>query len=246
MKFLNPLTILIIIPLILSFDLASQTRGLQYKLNNSLDFVFGGDIGFRLISGDTKNGIVATEIENRKEFENYKFNHRFGFNFYQGLSESWSLKTGIRLSNPGFRIFSVSQINIQQDLNTIVKKNDIKGFSYRYKYQFFEIPFGLKYVFARSWCESFLEFGISPSFYTKTIIEETTYEGSSTKRGIEENIKSFNMIGFLSIGGDFAINKSFSGFSQLIARYQVNNLRSGSLKERLIGIGIELGIKKHL
>ena len=230
--------------LISSFDLRSQPRGLNYShQKHTIDIVIGGDFGFRMISGDTSNPEISQQVNNRERYEDFKLNTRFGINYNYGITGSLVLKTGIRIANPGFSISSVHKIDPQQDVNTISKSFMLQGLDYKYKYQLIEIPIACRYVFSGSWCKSFVEIGIHPNFYWRTVVKETNYEGASNKKIISENINTVNFMGTLAAGGDFIITDEISGFSQLVARYQFNNLRTGGLSEKIIGLGLELGLR---
>ncbi len=224
----------------------SQYFGSNSKLSNSIGIVLGGDFGFRLISSSSTDAEVLDQVSNRGEAEKQKLNHRFGFNYYHGLGGSFALKTGIRIANPGFTISSINPIDIRANINSIKKSFEPNSYSYRYQYQMIEVPIGIKYVFSKATCMPFIEFGIAPNFYQKTVIEELPYEGGSTKSSVVEDINKVNFFSFASMGGSFSISNNISGFTQLIGRYQLNNLRKGALEERVISLGLEVGVKYYL
>ena len=221
-----------------------------YKISNSIDLIVGVDIGFRVI--DTKNSSSAAraEYENRSKFETYKANYRIGFNYIHGIGERLSIKSGIRLSNPGFSVSGVEDIDINQSLNSIEKQknNTLGGFIYNYGYQLFEIPLGLRYTLTKNNCEPFFELGISNNLYWRTkIIRKRVGRGGYSSEVIKESeINRLNFVGFISTGGNINLNEDFSLFSQLIARYQLNNLRKSELSERIVSIGLEFGLRRYI
>ncbi len=224
----------------------SQSRGLTNKLGNSIDLVVGGDLGFRLIDGDNSTLEVQEKINNREQHETYKLNYRFGLNYCNGITENLQIKIGLRFTNPGFSIGAINSINPEEDINTIEKVYKQQGNEYRYKYQFIEIPLGLKYVISGTFCNPYIELGFSTNIYRRTIVEEKYYEGGSRNQKINENIKKTNFISYVGFGGNFEIIESVSGFTQMIARYQLNNLRNDVIEERIISLGAEIGIRYNL
>lgn len=223
----------------------AQSHGLVYRQLSSIDLIIGGGLSFSRIETNSTKQQVLQEFNNRKQLERFKLNTRFGFNFYKGLNGSTSFKFGLRYANPGFQFVSVVPFNVSQDINTVEKEfiKDV-GTNYKYNYQILEVPLGIKYVFARSWCASFVELGIAPSFYRQTVIEVIPAKGAASRIVLQENIKPFNFVAFLGLGGDFEIGDKFQGFTQIIGRYQINNLRGGTLIERVVDIGMEVGVRR--
>lgn len=247
------ITPLIIIVLFIFFNntLTGQKRGLVYRQASSIDFMVGGDFGLRLIGGDESIPEVFEVMTKRNAYEDFRLSTRFGINYYHGIGERFSLKTGIRIANPGFSISSIDPIDPEQNINSISKVYDSNGTHYQFKYQMLVLPIGLKYIISeRGNCNPYVEFGISTNFYRKTIIEGNIYESTSNKPIdqktviINEPISKTNFMGFVASGGDFALGRNLHGFSQLVARYQFNNLRPDSLiSEKLINLGLEVGMR---
>lgn len=231
-----------------SFSTLSAQRGLVYKQANTIDILVGGDFGWRFIDGDESDPTVAEAINNRKQFEEFRLSYRFGINYYHGIGERLSLKTGIRFANPGFSISSVEPIDPEQNINSIFKTYQYEGPEYRYKYQMIVVPLGLKYTIGGSFCNPYFELGISSNFYWRTSVEERIFESNKLVDQntfiIEEPINRTNFIAFIGTGGDFVIANNIHGFTQLMARYQLNNLRSDKvIVERMVSLGMEVGVR---
>ncbi len=220
------------------------------KISNSIDLILGVDMGFRIIDYNQTSQTGAREYQNRSEFETYKPNYRFGLNYVRGVSRSLSLKTGVRLSNPGFTISGVDDIDPTENINTIEKQlnTNRQGSDFKYGYQLIEIPLGLRYTLTKQTCEPFFEIGISTNLYWRTKIKRKRYNqsGFSTTIVHDKKIKKLNYVGFLSLGGNINLTPDFSGFTQLIARYQLNQLRESALSERIVSIGFECGIRRYI
>ncbi|MEM8527421.1 MAG: hypothetical protein AAGG68_22460 [Bacteroidota bacterium] len=226
-----------------TFNLQAQSSRFKSVQANSFDLIIGGDFGYRLIDGNTNDSKIAEVIANRERFENYKLNYRFGFNYYKGIGESLLAKIGIRFANPGFSTGSIEPIDLQQNINEIDKIYQQRGTIYHYNYQIIELPVGLRYIVSWSLCKPYVEAGVAPNIYWRTFIEEEHYQENHNTTIIEEPINRFNFIGFLATGGDFIISKHLSGFTQLVGRYQLNNLRTSELEERILSMGFEVGIR---
>ncbi len=211
---------------------------------NSVDLVLGGDFGYRTISGEISKEGVINSLNNRALYEAPKLNYRFGLNYNIGIRKL-SARLGLRYANPGFAIAQrIEKINIEEDINDITKVYDSNGKRYKYKYQIIEVPIGIRYILINTICQPYFEIGLSPTIYHKTIIEEIIgLERTGIKYSWKEQINTMNYIGFASVGGNFNITENVSGFTQMIGRYQVNNLRKRETVEKLIGIGLEIGIR---
>ena len=120
MKNLKLITIVFLFTTVSFVYNSHAQNGYKSKRANSIDIVFSGDIGYRLIS--TLDSSVEEQVENRITSESFKLNYKAGLNFNFGLNGSLLLKTGVRFANPGYSITSVERIEFDQDVNDIVKK----------------------------------------------------------------------------------------------------------------------------
>ncbi len=231
-------------------SLEAQSWNNWYKISNSIDVVFGTDFGFRLIDKKNSSPEAVLQYQNRSEFETYKSNLRFGLNYQHGISRRLSIKTGIRLANPGFTILGVEEINPNQDINTIEKElsSNLEGADFKYNYHFVEIPLAVRYTLTKNTCEPFFELGIATNLYRRTRITRKRFNQNSTTSALvqEGSIKRINYIGFFSLGGNINFTQNISGFTQLVARYQLNSLREGAIIERMVGLGLEVGVRRYL
>jgi len=224
--------------------------GRQVKISNSIDLILGADFGFRTIDKQNASQAATKEYQNRNELETYKMNYRFGLNYIHGVSKTLSIKTGIRLSNPGFSVQGIEDIDLNQSINTIEKQisTNQEGSVFHYGYQLVEIPLGLRYTLTKNSCEPFFELGISTNLYWRTIVRRQKFNQRGYSRAIikEDEINKLNYVGFLSMGGNINLSRNFSAFTQLIARYQLNNLRKGKLVEKTFGLGLEFGVRRYI
>lgn len=230
--------------------LEAQSWNNWYKISNSIDLVFGTDFGFRLIEQKDGSSAAAQEYQNRSEFETYKANLRFGLNYLHGISQRLSIKTGIRLANPGFTILGVEDIDPNQDINTIDKElnRNLEGSDFKYNYHFIEIPLGLRYTLTKNTCEPYFELGVATNLYRRTRISRKKFNqnGSASALVQEGSINKINYVGFFSLGGNINFTQNISGFTQLVARYQLNNLRDSAIIERMVGLGLEVGVRRYI
>ena len=87
---------------------------------------------------------------------------------------------------------------------------------------------------------------MATNIYLKTVVQSSFLEEDIGDMSIDEDIKKVHYISFLSMGGNFIISDHLSGLTQLIARYQLNNLRQSELVEQLVGLGVEVGVRYYL
>lgn len=219
------------------------------RIAHSIDVVLGGGLGFRHLS--TANPDLEYQLRNRKTAESFKFNYSTGINFNIGLTGNLAVKTGLRFSNPGYSISRVEQIDFTQDINEVEKIVPFTSDSetaYRYKvhHNLTQIPIGVKYVARGGFCEPYFELGVIPSFYGVTRVSGFDVNGNKTEIKIEENINKVNFISFISVGGNYKISDNLSVFTQISGHYQLNDLRIESARERLLGVGFEVGVRQYI
>ena len=225
------------------FFLGAQQFGARQA--NSLDIYFGGGIGYRLLSNNLE---TPTELEKSRSLEDFKPNNNFGINYNIGIGQSLSIKTGVRYSSTGYIIPKVERIDFSEGIKFDSRTVDFyDGFRYKVDYKLIGIPLGIKYVLSNKSCEPYFELGVVPSYYIQTNIREFDIaDNRSNTFSIKEDISDFHLLGFLSVGGNFNISNNVSGFTQLTANYQLNNLRSSFFKENIFGVGVEIGARIHL
>ena len=243
-------------------DLIGQRRrGLRSKQVNTIDLMFGADIGFRQLGLSSEVLDSFALLANRKLYEAPRFNARFGVNYIHGINETLSAKIGFRFASAGFNTTEIERIDVEQDINQIQKVNargEDRFVEYKFNYQFFEIPLAIRHTLINSYCQPYFELGLSTYLYRNTKIKEFFYD-SITRDGRRrheivgsnnytksEAIHQFNFLASLAMGGNFRITDTFSGFSQMIVRYQINDLREGALTEKLVSLGGEIGVRYYL
>lgn len=240
-------TTLFIVPLILSqvcTSLLVTAQSWHTKQANSLDIYFGGDVGYRLL--DNLDDSASEVVDNRNTFESFSTNYKFGIGYNIGIGRNISIKTGIRYANPSTSVSFVDRIDFSEAGHNYAFNKNREGYDYKTSHHMIGIPLGLKVVLSESTCDPYIEFGVIPSMYHETRISEFDYDGVNTANyTFTENINMFNLFSFFNVGGNFKISKKVSGFTQLTANYQLNNLRTDLLKENLLGLGVEFGTRIH-
>jgi len=78
--------LLLLLTLFFQIPLTAQSYRWKSKLANSINLVTGGDLGFRLISGDKNDPKTVQAINNREHSEKQKLNYRFGIDYYHGTA----------------------------------------------------------------------------------------------------------------------------------------------------------------
>ena len=199
-----------IVPLILCqicIAVLSSAQTWRAKQANSLDFYVGGDIGYRLLSG--LNGSSSEILDNRNTFESFKLNQKFGIGYNIGIGRNLSIKTGVRYAAHGIGVALVDRIDFSETGHNYAFIKNREGYTYKTSHHMIGIPLGLKLVLSKSTCEPYIEFGLIPSLYHETRIEEFDYNGISTASyALRENINMFNLFSFFNVGGNFKISKN--------------------------------------
>ena len=238
--------LLLFIIILCSNHLFGQRIYTSNRIISSVDVMLGGDMSFRLLSVDSADPEVLQQQANRDYLEKHRISTRFGINYNHGISNNLILKAGLRIANPGFTIGSVTGFDVNAPINDVQKIFESNGTEYHYKYQIVALPIGFRYVLSKTVCEPYIEVTASPHFYRKTVVEERPYDGETQQYTITEDIKRTYFMGNLAFGGDFMISKRVSGYTQLVARYQLDRLRVHDLREKMIGLGLEAGVRCYL
>jgi len=209
---------------------------------NSIDIYSGVDLGYRLIN---KQPLVSNEDTNNRSSESINYSYRVGVNYTFGLSSRFALKTGVVFFNPGYSISKIKRIDFSEGINNIQKEYELEGYRYRVQHNFIGIPLGIKYSLSKGICDPYIEFGVIPSYYLNTEVIEIDIEGNTNKLKYNEEINRINLTSFFKVGGTFIIAEKLSGFIQLNANYQINNLRKEFPPEKLVTLGIEVGLRRY-
>ncbi len=249
MKILNVTVFALLFASIFSSPILQAQSKWNAKISNSIDVVVGGDLGFRRLS--TTNPLFESQLLNRKTSEAFKFNYNAGLNFTYGLNRRLAVKTGVRFSNPGYSISKVEKIDFTKDINEVIKvplgPGDREGFyTYKVHYNFVQVPLGIKYIAEGGFCKPYFELGVLTSFYGKTRVSEFDANEVRTDINVEENINRTNFISYISVGGNYIISDNVSAFTQISVNYQLNSLRNDAADERLMSIGLAIGVKQYL
>ncbi len=241
----------------------SQNRGLRYRLVNSVDVIAGADFGARTIKLMPEFTDSTHFLDNREFNERTKVNYRFGLNYVHGLTGSLSAKIGVRYANAGFTISKISRIrDLDTDVHILERVDRSSATSYviySYNFNFVEVPLAIRHTAVNSTCQPYIEFGLSTYLYLGTRIHEQFYQSLENKDGkfemqktrkniypVKQDFNLFNFLPYIAIGGNFNIHRNFSGFSQIILRKQVNNLRKNYVEEKLVSLGGEIGVRYYL
>jgi hypothetical protein len=210
------------------------------RLKNSIDFIIGGDLGYRFIVNKTNDQEVSDHFRFRNKAESVKSSFRIGFNYNLAVSEKVFFKTGMRLTNPGYLATWID--------TTIYKKEGSPNFfnlnrDFKYSYLFLEMPIMVRYIYSENWCKSFIEGGFSTNYYLETRIKSIPNEDSAEIYNLKEEVTPINLSANVSIGAEFLIAKRIPAFIQMIFRYQITNLEKNQLKEYLWTAGFESGMR---
>ena len=231
--------------LMISLFLSQKLDGQRWNLStkNTIDLIVGADYSYRTIGGDPRIAGVRQSISHRSRQEKPKSNYRFGFNYSYYLTDRFYLKSGVRLSNPGFKTGPVNSYNPTLDINSFDKQLLLAGERLEFNYILIEIPYVMRYVYSLNWCRSYLEAGFSSNIYLHTQIKTKTIGQELLSHRKHEQIRKHNLLVNLSIGGEMVLSRDMSWFVQIIGRYQLDNLRQSDLIEKIGSLGVESGVR---
>jgi hypothetical protein len=221
----------------------------QFK--SSIDFVGGIGYSYRLLDSKATAASLSPRFENREK-EVGKISHRYGMNFNHRISYNIYFKTGVRYAKVGYKS-EVKKFLFANDLQNDIASGDtgffsIRDFQENYSYTFWEIPLMIRYEFKNQHFTPFFEIGLSPNFYVNTktqqLLDEETF-GTFTNE-TSDNISTISMVGSLSFGLNYPLNRHFQLFTQPIIRYHLTNFTKNIEQENLYNFGIEIGVRVAL
>lgn len=221
------------------------------QFNSSLDFVAGLDYSFRTLSAEASDSTLQSIIDSRNDRETAKLNWRTGFNYNKRLTGNIYLKTGVRLSNLGYKSeYTVAGIwpgehDGNGQGNPIVTTDEFK---FVYDYWFLELPIAARYELNNKKWSPFIEIGFAPSIFLTGRTEKTQNGETSISYGdpINTGTNTLHLSGFLSVGVNYTVNNNIQLFGQTSFRYHLTPLADTSITGNLYNYGIEFGARKRI
>ena len=233
---------LLVITAFLCLESTAQRWNLNHK--NSIDFIFGVDYNFRLLSSDSNEEGADLLVAARNREERAGNNLRLGFNYNYFLSEKLFLKSGISFSNPGYKANVLLSLQEEGQILRAHPEFFQSAKSLDYRNFYLEMPLAVRYVYSDLWCKSFVEAGISSNLYLGSRIKSIREDGEIEKiRIVEDDIARHHLSANISIGGEFIMYKRFPVFVQLVTHVQLTNIERNLINERLVSIGLETGVR---
>jgi len=172
--------------------------------------------------------------------------YRFGLDYNFALGQKWFLKSGGRFFQSGYTTNNLSYFE-PDDLEALKRfsQNQVVD-EVEYKYNFLQIPLVARWVYSGNRCKSFFEFGVEGNLHLNSKIRNYQEKGLGDLAQfvrLQENITPFHWGIMMSIGGEFWITKELPAFIQLNGRSQISKLETDGIKQKVIGMGIQSGIR---
>lgn len=206
---------------------------------SQLEINLSPDISFRTVS-ETKF----------RDNESAKFNYHFQLNYIENISSKWALKMGIGFAQLGYKE-KISNVIFGDQILTGQPTSDplaSKSAEFKYDYQFIEIPASIQYNFSRKKWSPFVAFGISTSYYIKSIDNLVLdNETISTEKYRDEGfVNHIQIASIFSFGATYKINDKWQTFLQPNFRFHLTKISDSSVKERLWSGGVAWGMRMRL
>jgi len=214
------------------------------KPKGTYGFILGFDLGMRHLSFE-ENYTALKEAQKYYliDSESALLSFRLGFDYSWFIAEDMYLKTGLRLTNPGYFSQQLESLNNKDKLAINQDIGLEKNTTYNHRYFFLELPLAWRMIYQGRNCRSFIEAGISTQYYISTNLKAANNPVETIK--LRENIFPFYFSGLIGIGAEYDLNDKIPVFIQLVCRYQLNRIDKGHVKEGLISLGIETGTRYY-
>ena len=189
----NLLTLLYILP----FALCSQDAPVKEESKFSLGFSFSPDYCYRVLKPDAASQWIA---DHRDSIEVPKFGFTSGVNLDWHISQRFTLRAGMHLSDKGERIPIRDAVWITTSPTpdpTLPKR-----YSFNYHYLYLDFPVTVNFFILTKRTKLFLSAGISTNlFLTQMTTTYYEYENGETKRNRSFGNNGFNRINLALVGG---------------------------------------------
>jgi hypothetical protein len=214
------------------------------QAKSSVDFLAGLDYSYRHLRHSSDEPHLIYIINQRNSFEVSNYGWRAGFNYNKRIDEKYHLKTGLRFASVGYK-------TLKRDLLLTVEPEEPdphmpKERQFFYNYWFIEIPIAVRMELNEKKLSPFFEIGFSPSIYiisrkkTKTDIETEIHFQNESSLGL----RKLHLVGFVSVGANYAISANIQLFAQPAFRYHLTSLFDAPIKGHLYSFGIEAGARR--
>lgn len=221
---------------------------LQGQKIQSLDFVTGIDVSYRLLASKHNSSLNSLIIKIRNQRELPALQWRMGINYNQKLNENYFLKTGIRLAKLGYYIEIPkedfrwpSQIN-----NPNSPGEDIGDIKMHYNYLFIEVPVTIRYEGKKKRFAPYFEAGFSPMWlvqYSSVTVKDSV-TNISFGQPVNADFNNFQIAAVLSFGFNYQMNNAIQLFGQPNLRFNLTKLVDAPISEYLYNFGFEFGIRR--
>jgi len=220
------------------------------QINSSLDLVGGLDYGYRFLHPGGSGDFGKTIIETRKN-EQFKIGYRFGLNYNKRIKNNFHLRTGIRFVQGGYVVQRDEDLRWPSEFmnGVFVPDPDLPHkITMTNDFQFLEVPLVARWEWGPNNFNLFFEVGLAPSLYLKTIVKQKTDINPVTKESsYTGSFAPLQVSGLIATGVNYNLGTNTQIFAQPIIRGHITQLiYNVRVKEHLINMGLELGLRKRI
>lgn len=241
---------------ILSLLLLGLPLFLFSQAKNAFDGFVRAESSFRQLSVTGQNSSIEAELERRKADE-WSVNFQYGFGYNRKIANQLWLRAGAGIAQVGYqRTYCASSTVLPAgsegwgdildgaNYGGTFQRGCLTTNSVEYKHWFVSVPLTIRQNFTRRQISPFLELGFAPSFYLRS---RTASEEVTTIPDFEGRIAGFNtfhLVGTVAAGLNFTPAERWQYFGQLGYRYHFTKSIDNQISENLLGLGIDLGVRR--
>jgi Outer membrane protein beta-barrel domain len=227
--------------LILFSALAALTvKSQNTKRTAFIGFSFSPDYNFRVIKSDNKDIFGGFTTETRNDIEIGKFGYTAGVSLVQQVSKQVVLETGVQFTNMGYKT-KKQQLSFETPTPGIPIRAQVI-----YAYQYMSIPIKARITFGEKLVRLASSIGFNTSFLTTAkqtvFLEEANGEINKTSTSNKREFKAINIMPFVGIGVNYALNQKLQVFAEPTLRYGLIKTTSTPVKESLWNVGLNMGV----
>jgi len=220
------------------------------QINSSIDLISGVEYSYRVLypSGGGSFGKMFIEV---RKGEQSKFNYRYGLNYNRRLSDKFHLRTGIRFLQGGYKSKKITDLRWGSENSGgawVQDPNLPHEIQFIYNFLFLELPIVARWERKGEKFNLFLETGLAPTLYLTTKTRQITdLDAGEFETMFNESLSQLQVVGLVSVGANYNLNKSIQLFAQPILRgHLTQQVYNVGIKEHLINMGIEFGLRRKI
>ncbi|MBK9075849.1 MAG: PorT family protein [Flavobacteriales bacterium] len=209
----------------------------------------GPDHCFRTLADNGGNPFAGLIIDLRNDLEIPRVGHSIGADILFHLSEQWSVVSGVRYSDQGYRteeITSFATVDMPEGDPAI----PLKGIQSVYHYRYLSVPVVGQFRPGKGRLRFASALGVSADFLltaTETVRKRWEDDLERESKSLDrENYNPVSLSGRAELGGTYRVVRRLELCAAIVGLYQLTKLTDTPITGYLWSVGVQCGIRYRL